>query len=541
MSAESTDVVVIGSGFGGSVVAETLATGGRTVVVLERGALHPPGSFPRDPHGLATNLWSPTAGRFGMFDVWAFRRMWAIVASGVGGGSLIYANVLLRKPAGSFAEPTPDGGVWHWPIDEDELDDHYGVVEGMLGVEVYPYADTPKRIAMQAAADRMPPGVQWRPAPLGVTFSGPGGTAPDLRFSDGSENLHGVPRRTCRLCGECDIGCNEGAKNTVDLTCLSRAARHGAEIRPLTEVRRIEPLGDGRWRVRYVLHDPARRVDSRSKLVEQVLECRQLVLSAGALGTTYLLARSGIGGPLVGSRFCGNGDVLSILRDANRSIAPSVGTVITSTFEVPGPEMAGVGHRRHYVQDGGNPVFLSWLYEMGGMPGAAGRSAGFAVRRAWNHLRGTPRAQVSGDIGRLLDARSDRSMPILAMGQDTPWGRLRLGDDGLELDWKFDWSKGHFDAADRSIRDVARALGAKPSWLSLAVIKRAVTVHPLGGAPMGRDSAEGVTDPEGRVFGNPGLYVADGSVMPGPTGPNPSLTIAALAHRTALAMAADAS
>jgi cholesterol oxidase len=219
----SVDVVVVGSGFGGSVMGYRLAEQGRRVCILERGKVYPPGSFPRTPTGIAANLWDPSEGLHGMFDVWSFKGIDALVASGLGGGSLIYANVLLRKDPSWFVQPHPyrAGVEERWPVSYSDLEGHYGAAERFLGVEHLPATarfELPKTVAMEAAARRL--GVDWHLAPLGIRFRGAGGSP---LFSgpldDGLyPDLHGGGRRTCRLCGECDIGCNDGAKNTLDHT-----------------------------------------------------------------------------------------------------------------------------------------------------------------------------------------------------------------------------------------------------------------------------------------------------------------------------------
>jgi cholesterol oxidase len=216
---ERRDVVVVGSGFGASVAAMRLAAGGKDVCVLERGKAYPPGSFARSPAEMRANFWDPGEGHQGLFDVWSFHGIDALISSGLGGGSLIYANVLLRKDEHWFVEDDrtgADGRPWSWPVGRAELDPYYAMAEQMLGAQRFPfdhpdYARTPKTRAMQDAAQRL--GLEWMLPPLAVTFADAdrdpvrGGpiTTPDYG------NVHGLPRVTCRMCGECDVGCNYGA------------------------------------------------------------------------------------------------------------------------------------------------------------------------------------------------------------------------------------------------------------------------------------------------------------------------------------------
>jgi cholesterol oxidase len=231
------------------------------VVVLERGRAYPPGSFARNPHEMSHAFWEPKDELFGLFDIRSFRKVESIVSAGLGGGSLIYANVLLRKDEKWFVHesPVPGGGYESWPLSRADLDPHYDRVEQMLGATRYPYPDTtPKTAALRDSAARL--GLDWQLPPLAVSFAGrpaepavPGAPIPAPAFG----NLHGRPRSTCRLCGECDIGCNDGAKNTLDHTYLSAAAHHGADLRTRCEVRGIAPVPGGGYEVRYVVHDPA--------------------------------------------------------------------------------------------------------------------------------------------------------------------------------------------------------------------------------------------------------------------------------------------
>src|SRR5215469_10751283 len=170
------DVVVVGSGFGGSGMAYRLASAGLGVCLLERGQAYPPGSFPRSPKGMLENVWVPSSGRYGLFDLWSFRHMDALVSSGLGGGSLIYANVLLRKDERWFVkEDLQHGGHEYWPVSRSDLDQHYDRVEAMLQPRSYPfdvapYSETPKKRAFHDAV--MEIGLQPFLPPLAVTFAG---------------------------------------------------------------------------------------------------------------------------------------------------------------------------------------------------------------------------------------------------------------------------------------------------------------------------------------------------------------------------------
>jgi cholesterol oxidase len=544
------DAVVVGSGFGGSVTAYRLADGGAKVLLLERGKSYPPGSFPRTPRAFARNFWDPSDGLHGLFDVWTFKGLEALVSAGLGGGSLIYANVLLRKDEKWFEEEEPGGGRRPWPVTYQELEPHYTQAEGMLAPQRYPddaepYASTRKTTALQEAAARL--GMHWSRPNLAVTFRNPGSApVPGDPIEYGEKNLHRRHRFTCRLCGECDIGCNFGSKNTLDFNYLSRFADLGGEIRTRCEVRTFAPRPEGGFAVRYVRHHEERegRRTATDRLPLETVTTDRLILSAGALGTPYLLLKNRRSFPglsrALGTRFCGNGDLLGFVtgardrRGAPRAMDPSVGPVITSAVRVPDALDGGTG-RGFYVEDGGYPLFVDWVVESVDVPAAAVRAARFLARRVANLLLARPISNISGEVGALLGggARSSAQLPLLAMGRDVPDGNMRLRDGYLEVDWTTETSRAYFERVRAAMGAIARALGGRlkdnPTWY----FRRVVTVHPLGGCPMGRTPEEGVVDPYGQVFGYPGLSIADGSVMPGPVGPNPALTIAALADRFA--------
>jgi cholesterol oxidase len=563
---ERFDAIVVGSGFGGSVSAYRLAEAGKSVCLLERGKPYPPGSFARTPMAMGRNFWDPTEGLFGLFDYWSFVGLDALVSSGLGGGSLIYANVLIRKDERWFVEDGLEGGgVEHWPVNRADLDPHYDRVEAMLKPQRYPlehppYSETPKTNAFKEAAEAN--GLEWFLPDLAVTFANEGEEPiTGEPITEPHPNLHGRTRYTCRLCGECDIGCNYGSKNTLDFNYLTEAQRQGAEIRTRCEVRAIEPLEGGGYAVRYVEYDrdaegvPTDIFDPA--LARHTVVAERLIISGGTLGSTRLLLRNRGALPRIsktlGDRFCGNGDLLTFAlkcsREENgqrvpRVIDPSLGPVITSAARVP-DALDGAEGRGFYVEDAGFPAFATWMISLLEGPSSLWRFRGEAMRLARERMR-VDRYRHTGRsaaLSALLGSAelSSGMLPMLVMGRDVPDGHMYLRHNHLRVNWrkgtKGSFRKGrsgpYFDRARETCKRIASSLGGRfqdnPIWF----LSRVITVHPLGGCPMGHTERDGVVNEWGEVFGYPGLHVADGSVMPGPVGPNPSLTIAALADRFA--------
>ncbi len=566
---EHFDAIVVGTGFGGSLTAMRLAQAGRSVLVLERGQPHPPGSFARTPYEMRTNFWAPERASYGLFDLWAFDSLDVILASGLGGGSLIYANVMIRKDERTFVrEDLGDGGYEDWPVTRAELEPHYDRFEALQKPQRFPldapapYASAAKTHAMREAATAMD--LPCELPPLAVAFAAEGqAPAPGRAIPGGEQNVHGTPRSTCRLCGECDLGCNYGAKSTLDLTCLSEAWRLGAELRTCCEVRTIAPAErrDGRadgYVVGYRQHlaaraaHPAHLLD-HSEQEQRAVSARQVVLAAGALGSSRLLLANRASlprlSPALGTRMSANGDYLALVRNCRvngengdsrwRYLQPSHGPVITSSIHV--DEQSSRCARGYYLQDAGAPAFAEWLWHELEVPADLWRARRGIVRALLDRLRGrrdTHRAALAGEM--FGDAHDSAAMmPLLAMGRDLPNGRLRLAGERLELDWSEAPSRDYYDCVRESLGELAAALGGELVADPLDRRRRAVTVHPVGGCAMAVDPRHGVVDPWGRVHGHPGLWVADGSVMPGPVGPNPSFTIAALADRFADAMIED--
>lgn len=555
---EHFDAVVIGSGFGGSVLTYRLAQAGKRVCLLERGKAYRPGDYPRAPHELRKNFWDPSEGLYGMFDIWSFRGIESVVTSGLGGGSLTYANVLIRKPERWFLTPLASGGYQPWPISRADLEPHYDDVEKMMGVQSYPvdhapYSTTRKTVEFQTAARKL--GLHVINPPLAVTFKAPGSARPmpGEAFDTAGSNLHHTARLTCRLCGECDVGCNDGSKNSLDFTYLSAVDERFGEIRTRCEVRTIEPRGAGRagYRVGYVVHAAdAEGIKTKTrKLPLRYVTADKLVLAAGTLGSNYLLLANkerlpGLSKRL-GQRFSGNGDVLGFAYKAKqtrgepRELSPSHGPVITSTIhsDTEDPRNA------FYLQDAGFPQFASWIADSFDAPGGVERALRFIKARALSALSGSPKSNIGSQVSGLLPdvSGSGSMMPLLGMGMDVPEGKVSVkyvrGKARLTLDWPNRASRSYFKHVGNTAERVAHAMGADFQANPLQrVLGQLVTVHPLGGCSMGTSPDDGVVNTRCEAFGHPGLYIVDGSVMPGPVGPNPSLTIAAIADRAATHM-----
>ena len=541
---EAFDVVVVGSGFGGSVTACRLAEAGRSVLLLERGRPYPPGSFPRTPRETRSDgFWRPGAGLFGLWDVWSFSGLGAVVSSGLGGGSLIYANVALRKDPATFADDERE----RWPVRAEDLEEHYATVEAMQGARPYPsdrepYASTPKTNAILDAARRA--GLDAFRPNIAVSFA-PGGEAPGAPLPP-EPNIHDAQRFACRLCGECIVGCQYGAKNTLDYTYLSAARRAGATIRCCCEATLLAADGDGSWRVGYRQHLTAKaghRADLLDPTDEPVREvrARQVVVAAGTFGSTRLLLANRAAlprlSPRLGTGFSSNGDLLFFVRGADRALDPSTGPTITATARV--DDRHSPSGREFLLQDAGAPSASEWLWQAAELPEDLWRLRHRLRRQIGARLRGTVDTSVGALLSEALGSTRESAamLPLLGMGRDIPGGRMTLRGETLEVSWDAKASREFFDGMEATGRVLCRALGGR-MWRPGGRFGRLITVHPLGGCPMGGNGRDGVVDSYGRVFGAQGLHVADGSIMPGPVGANPSLTIAAMAERIAAGMAA---
>jgi cholesterol oxidase len=527
---DAPDAIVVGSGFGGAVTACRLAQSGRRVLVLERGPRRSGDQFPRFPRsGVAEWLW--TSRWNGFWDFRPFRRMSTLTSSGVGGGSHAYANVHLRAPAASFREGWPQG------MGPETLAPYYHTVERQLGVRPFPDAiNVPKTEAYRRAATAI--GVPSFAPNLAVFFDeeythSPRGSEPDYRHDPYNLGVD-VMQSPCLHTGECDLGCRFGAKNTVDLNYLAIAEQlHGAHVQPLSEVLTLVPERGG-YRVHY---------RDRQTFRQHSVWAPQVVVAAGTINSNELLLRCRDEfkslpklSAALGTHFSGNGDFLCGALNTREALDPWNGPVITTAL----PYEADGFH--FYLQEGGFSPDLAFLVA------AMHPNSSFATQMMRGPISHLARLRTfHAEIGRLAMEHSGRersqvpanSMIFLGMGQDASDGRItlkrRFGQrPKLAVEWDHTASRPMLNLMENEFKRISAQLGgiyaASPLW---ALLKTLITVHPLGGCAIADDESLGVCSPFGEVWNYPGLFVADGSSIPRSLGPNPSLTISAVAERIA--------
>ena len=542
------DVVVVGSGYGGSIAASRLARAGRTVCLLERGREIQPGEYPATlAEGAREQQMNTPEGRIGsslaMFEIHVNQQMNAVVGCGLGGTSLINANVSLEPEPRLWDDPR-----WPAAIRNDRAG---GVAAGfqhardMLNPQPLPpgFPRLPKLAALEESANALGMGGKFYRPPINVTFR------------DGV-NQAGVAQKRCNGCGDCVSGCNNLAKNTTLMNYIPDAVNHGAEVFTCVSVRAVLRRGN-RWIVDYV---PVEMGREDFDAPEMFITADVVVLGAGTLGSTGILLRSKARGLTmsdhVGERFSGNGDVLAFAYDTDRDIN-GVGFGTHAEGEIPpvGPCITGIIDNR----DTSN-VSEGFVIEEGSLPGAVGPilartfATGAALIgnesrhgvTAWltEHARAAESMLLGPHRGAVRNTQT-----YLVMAHDDAKGRISLRDDRIRIDWPGVGDQPVFARVNDALRRGSEPLGGtfirNPIWTK-ALGDRLVTVHPLGGCVMAETADTGVTDHRGAVFSgttgtavHDGLYVLDGAIVPLSVGVNPLLTISALAERGTALIAAE--
>jgi cholesterol oxidase len=516
------DVIVIGSGFGGSVTACRLAEKGLKVCILERGRRWDVKDYPRGPKDAW--WWShecPEKGN-GWIDIRFYEDMAVAQGCGVGGGSLIYANIFVE------AKPFVFESGWPREITYEALKPYYEKTGKMLNVQEVPDNQWPPKMKlMKEAADKCGYGDRFEKMSLAVTFdpefSYDREDPFDDRHSKPHTNAFGLEQGTCVHCGNCDIGCQVKARNTLDLNYIPLAERHGAVVKPLHLVQRITPLHSGQgYRVDFDRIDNAAQ-----KRIPGHLNARRVIVAAGTMGTNELLlrCRDQYGtlpnlSPMLGVGWSSNGDFLTPAIYKDREISPTHGPTITSAIDFLDGSFRG---EHFWVQDGGFPNLINDA--IGDLSGEAVYGQFFKALHQVSK-NGDPLSNVMPWFGQACDA----SDGVLKLSRS--W--IPPFRHQMKLEWNIKNSEGAVQALIDMHKQFSDATGGtpvvSPTW---QIFKDLITPHPLGGCRMGASSADGVVDHKGEVFGYPGLYVADGAIFPKAVGLNPSRTIAALAERIA--------
>lgn len=478
------DVVVVGSGFGGSVAALRLTEKGYRVAVLEAGRRFGPDDFPRTNWHLRRYLFAPRLGLRGIQRLTLLNDVLVLSGAGVGGGSLVYANTLYEPLAPFYDDP-------QWVEIADwrrELEPFYALARRMLGAAEVPFESEAERVVREVAR-RMGAEESFRRTTVAVDFE------------------------RCTRCGGCMVGCRHGAKNTLDRNYLAQAEAGGAVVLPEREATLLRRV-DGGWEVETA------RSGAWLRKRREVLRAEQVVLAAGVLGTLRLLLRSGVGGPNVGSLVRSNSEVIVGAGARGDAVDYSQGVAIGSSFEpVPDTRIEPV---RYPAGSSFMALFSTALVDGGGSVPRPLRWLGSAVRHPVRFARSHgARRWAQRTVMLLVMQAKDNSVRVSWNGR-----RLRT-------------SHGHGEPtptwipeANAAARHAADVMGGLPgSALNEVLLGRPFTAHILGGAPIGASPERGVLDAWQRVWTEPGLHVVDGAAVSANLGANPSLTIAAQAER----------
>jgi cholesterol oxidase len=509
------DFIVVGSGFGGSVSAMRLAQKGYRVAVVEAGKRWLGSDFPKTNWNAFKYLWAPKLGCFGIQNITLLKGVMVLHGSGVGGGSLVYANTLMRPLPSVFQDPAWSGAV-DW---ERELAPHFETARQMLGVTENRALMEGER-TLQRVAERMNSADTFHATEVGVFFGKPDVTVPDPYFSGA-----GPERTGCNFCGGCMVGCRFGAKNTLDKNYLYFAEKWGTKVFPELQVTRLIPVAGG-----YEVE--TKQSTSLFGTAGPRLRATRVVLAAGVLGTVELLLknRDQYGTlPNISARLGDfvrtNGESLlgATSFDAHRELSRGIAigaafhpNSLTKIEQVRYPSGSGAMRLLGVPLTPDGTAFTRPLKMIGRMFARLPRILKLWRVRDW--ARSTVILLVMQSVDQHLRLRLGRSLLGRAL-KDTSLGQS---------------VPSFLPIAQQAAEILAEELqGEAQNVASEVLLRTPATAHILGGCCIGRDAQSGVIDERHEVFGYPGLFVCDGSVVPGNLAVNPSLTISALAERFA--------
>ncbi|WP_086832398.1 GMC family oxidoreductase [Streptomyces sp. NRRL B-24572] len=526
------DVLVVGSGFGGSVTALRLTEKGYRVGVLEAGRRFARGELPKNSWDLKNFLWAPTLGLYGIQRIHLLGNVMVLAGAGVGGGSLNYANTLYEPLAPFFDDPQwKDITDWR-----EELAPYYDQAKRMLGVRLNPTM-TPSDVHLKATAQAMGIGDTFHMAPVGVFFGDgkdgdgtarakPGGEVADPFFGGA-----GPSRRACTECGECMTGCRHGAKNTLNENYLYLAEKAGAVVHPMTSVVAVTEDSRGGYAVKTL------PTDNRKKGAGRTFTARKVVIAAGTYGTQTLLHRMKDTGLLprisgrLGELTRTNSEALVGSQTTDRRYRKrhgkdradfTKGVAITSSIHPDdNTHIEPVRYGKGSNSMGGMTVLQvpygahrvrRWLLELVKHPALAARSLS---NRRWSERT------IIGLVMQSLDNSLTTYRKPGGIGKGLLTARQGHGTP----------NPTQIEAATRAASLLAEEINGFAGSNIGELMGTPLTAHFLGGCPIGADGTTGVIDPYHRLYGHPGISVVDGAAVSANLGVNPSLTITAQAER----------
>jgi cholesterol oxidase len=528
------DFIIIGSGFGGSVSALRLAEKGYKVCILERGKRYEDQDFAKTSWDIRRYLWMPLLKCFGIQNLSIFRNILVLSGTGVGGGSLVYANTLL-KPGNEFYQSPVWKNLADW---RSELAPHYATAQRMLGVTTNPklgFVDE----TLRQCAEEMGQGATFKPAELGVFFGEAGKTVPDPYFGG-----QGPVRAGCISCGGCMVGCRHNAKNTLMKNYLYFAERLGVKILAERQVMDIRPLPIGALAMVREREGSAgyevltERSTAWFKRDPQILKAQNVIFSAGVLGTMSLLLRcKQITKSLpkisdrLGQDVRTNSEALvgvSEIGAARRGRDYSQGPAITSIFHP--DDHTHIEPVRYSRGSDFMRLLSAPMTDDGTRLTRPLRMFWTILRRPWDFARLMLNRDWAGDTVIFLVMQTLDNKMRFKLGRGLYTGfRKRMVTVAEKGDLAI---KGYIPIGHEVARAFARKVGGIPqSAINEVVMGIPTTAHVLGGCGIGADRDHGVIDLNHRVFGYEGMYICDGSTIPANLGVNPSLTITAMTER----------
>lgn len=513
------DVVVIGSGFGGSVAALRLSEKGYRVAVIEAGRRWTPENLPKNNWNTRKYIWLPKLGCHGFQKITKLGKVLVLSGAAVGGGSVVYANTLYRPREAFYGDPQ-----WAHITDwRDELAPFYDQAERMLGVVANPTLTYTDEVFRDVARE-MGVGDTFALTNVGVYFGPDGAKAPGVEAPDPYFGGAGPTRTGCRECGECMTGCRWNAKNTLDYNYLHLAERLGAVVVPDTQAEVLRPRPGGGYEIATV------RTGSWSGAARQTFRADQVVLAGGAIGTQKLLHTMRDTGVLprlsarLGQLTRTNSEAILGASRVRPESRITDGVAITSSF-YPDSD-THIEPCRYGVGDNAMGLISALMTDGGGRVPRWLKYAGAFARRPWlGALASLPWRWSERTMIALVMQSKDNSLTVSR--RRGPFGKSWLTSRPGHGEPNPTW----IPIGNEATRRIAARMGgfAGGSWTEIFNIP--LTAHILGGCPIGSTPADGVVDPYQRVYGYDGLHVSDGSAVTANLGVNPSLTITAQAER----------